>query len=69
MELKKELEASHDPEKPLVTSLKKEKEINTFFRLTSPTVIFKLQQAFTDMSDQPSSKEVFLKLRELRNSW
>ena len=48
---------------------KKEKEINTFFRLSSPTVILKLQQAFTDMSDQPSPKEVFLKLRELRNSW
>ena len=69
LELKKELEASHNPEKPLVTSLKKEKEINTFFRLTSPTVISKLQQAFTDMSDHPTPKEVFLKLRELRNSW
>ena len=69
LELKKELEASHNPEKPLVTSLKKEKEINTFFRLSSPTVISKLKEAFTDISDQPSPKEVFLKLRELRNSW
>ena len=29
----------------------------------------KLQQTFTDMSDHPTPKEVFLKLRELRNSW
>jgi len=69
LDLKKELEASYDPEKPLVTSLKKEKEINTFFRLSSPTIISKLQEVFPEISEEPSSKEIFLKLRELRNSW
>ena len=67
--LKKDLDASHDPEKPLVTTLAMEKEINTFFRLSNPTVIEKLRLAFPNMPESPSQKEVFLKLRELRNSW
>ena len=46
-----------------------EKEINTFFRLNSPTVIARLRQAFPDMADEPSSKEVFVRLRALRNDW
>ena len=64
-----ELEGSYDPAKPLVTSLELERDINTFFRLTSPTVIEQLREAFTDLPERPSPKEVFLKLRELRNSW
>ena len=67
--LKKALDASHDPEKPLVTTLAMEKEINTFFRLTSSTVIDRLREVFPNMSETPSQKEVFIKLRELRNSW
>ena len=67
--LKKDLEASHDPENPLVTTLAMEKEINTFFRLTNSTVIDRLREAFPNMSETPSQKEVFVKLRELRNSW
>ena len=67
--LKKELDASHDPEKPLVTTLAMEKDINTFFRLTNSTVIDRLREAFPNMSETPSQKEVFIKLRELRNSW
>ena len=69
LSLQKNLEDSHDPEKPLVTTLAMEKEINTFFRLTSSTVITKLQESFPNMSEKPSQKEVFVKLRELRNSW
>jgi len=46
-----------------------EKEINTFFRLTNSTVITRLREAFPNMSETPSQKEVFIKLRELRNSW
>lgn len=68
-ELLAQLEAEHDPERALVTTLALEKEINTFFRLTSPTVIAELRNAFPDLPDQPSPKEVFLRLRELRNSW
>jgi hydroxyacylglutathione hydrolase len=58
-----------DPAKALVTTLALEKEINTFFRLTSPTVIKRLREAFPDLPDDPDSKTVFLKLRELRNKW
>ena len=58
-----------DPGQALVSSLALEKEINTFFRLHSPSVIAALREAFPDLSEQPNPKEVFLKLRELRNSW
>ena len=67
--LLRELEADHDPAHALVTTLGLEKQVNTFFRLTSPTVIAELKKAFPDLPDQPSPKEVFLRLRELRNSW
>ena len=46
-----------------------EREINTFFRLTSPTVIAKLRETFPDLPEKPDQRTVFLKLRELRNSW
>jgi hydroxyacylglutathione hydrolase len=52
-----------------VTTLALEKEINTFFRLHSPTVIARLREAFPDLPDDPDAKTVFLKLRELRNRW
>ncbi len=67
--LLEELEASHDPSAALVTTLGLEKEVNTFFRLTSPSVIARLRDAFPDLPDEPSPKDVFLRLRELRNSW
>jgi hydroxyacylglutathione hydrolase len=58
-----------DTAKALVTTLKLEKEINTFFRLTSPSVIKRLREAYPDMADNPDAKTVFLNLRELRNKW
>ena len=58
-----------DPAHALVTTLAVEKEVNTFFRLHSPTVITKLREAFPDLPDQPDPKTVFVKLRELRNKW
>ena len=58
-----------DTNQPLVTTLGLEKEINTFFRLHSPTVIRKLREAFPDLPENPDEKTVFLKLRELRNKW
>ncbi|HEX3498157.1 MAG TPA: hydroxyacylglutathione hydrolase [Stellaceae bacterium] len=60
---------AQDPAKPLVTTLALEREINTFFRLTSPSVIARLREAFPDLPDHPDAKTVFLKLRELRNKW
>lgn len=60
---------NQDPNNARVTTLREEKEINTFFRLQSPSVIARLQESFPDIGDSPSPKTVFLKLRELRNSW
>jgi hydroxyacylglutathione hydrolase len=58
-----------DPGNALVTTLAQEKEINTFFRLDSPSVIARLQEQFPDIGDNPAPRDVFLKLRELRNTW
>src|SRR5499426_2848030 len=58
-----------DPSRAYVSTLEVEREINTFFRLTSPTVIAKLREAFPDLAEQPDQRIVFLKLRELRNAW
>jgi len=61
--------ANQDPDDALVTTLAQEREINTFFRLQNPSVIARLQESFPEIGDRPSPKDVFLKLRELRNSW
>ncbi len=58
-----------DPDDALVTTLEMERQFNTFFRLTSSTVIAKLRERFPNLPDNPDRKTVFLKLRELRNSW
>ena len=67
--LSRELEQTHDPANPTVTTIAQEREINTFFRLTSPTIAKRLREAFPELSEDPSPKEVFVRLRELRNSW
>lgn len=61
--------SAHDPENSLVTTIGEEREINTFFRLQQPTVINRLRESFPDLADDASPKDVFLKLRELRNNW
>ena len=61
--------ADQDPAAALVTTLAIEREINTFFRLDSPSVIARLQERFPEIGDHPDSRTVFLKLRELRNAW
>ncbi len=58
-----------DPADAHVTTLAEEKEINTFFRLQSSSVIERLYEQFPEIGDSPDAKTVFLKLRELRNSW
>ncbi|MCP4301864.1 MAG: hydroxyacylglutathione hydrolase [Gammaproteobacteria bacterium] len=60
---------NQDPADALVTSMAQEREINTFFRLQSPTVVAKLAAEFPELGDSPDARAVFLKLRELRNSW
>jgi len=60
---------NQDPADALVTTLAQEREMNTFFRLDSPSVIARLRENFPEIGDAPDSRTVFLKLRELRNSW
>ena len=60
---------NQDPADALVTSMSQEREINTFFRLQSPTVVAKLAEEFPELGDNPDARAVFLKLRELRNRW
>jgi hydroxyacylglutathione hydrolase len=60
---------NQDPHHARLTTLGEEKDVNTFFRLGNPTVIARLREAFPDLPEQPSPKDVFLRLRELRNSW
>lgn len=61
--------ADQDPNNAMVTTLADERRINTFFRLDSPSVIARLVEQFPELGDNPSRRNVFLKLRELRNSW
>ena len=60
---------AQDPNAPLVSTLALEKDINTFFRLRSPSVIARLREAFPDLPAAVDAQTVFVKLRELRNSW
>ena len=61
--------AGHDPATSVVTTLGQEKQHNTFMRLGSTSMIAKLRESFPDLGAAPDAKTVFLKLRELRNSW
>ena len=61
--------SEQDPANALVSTLAIEKDINTFFRLTSPGVIAALREKFPEIGESPDPKTVFLKLRELRNNW
>jgi hydroxyacylglutathione hydrolase len=61
--------AGQDPATGRLTTLGEEKEVNTFLRLSSPSVIAALREAFPELPDEPDAKTVFVKLRELRNRW
>jgi len=58
-----------DPDDALVTTLAQERQVNTFFRLQSASVIARLRELFPEIGDDPDPRIVFLKLRELRNRW
>jgi hydroxyacylglutathione hydrolase len=58
-----------DPNAAYVSTLGVERGVNTFLRLTSPSVIARLREAFPDLPEAPDPRTVFLKLRELRNHW
>jgi len=61
--------SGQDPNQAYVSTLEVERQVNTFFRLTSPVVIAALRESFPDLPEQPDPRTVFLKLRELRNKW
>ena len=61
--------SGQDPNRAYVSTLGVEREINTFFRLTNPTVIARLRESFPDLPEKPDPRTVFIKLRELRNKW
>ena len=58
-----------DPDSALITTMAMELEVNTFFRLQNASVIARLREAFPELGESPDPREVFLHLRELRNSW
>ncbi len=58
-----------DPATSAVTTLAREKQFNTFMRLGSASVFAQLRERFADLPEQPDPQTVFMKLRELRNSW
>lgn len=60
---------SQNPDQAVVTTIAQEKSINTFFRLSNPSVIAGLRDSFPDLPEVLTPEMVFLKLRELRNHW
>ncbi len=60
---------NQDPNDAFVSMIGDERNVNTFFRLDAPGVIARLCEQFPELGDSPDRKSVFLKLRELRNSW
>ena len=61
--------SGHDPAISVVTTLADERRFNTFFRLSSASVIARLRESFPDLPEAPDARTVFTKLRELRNTW
>ena len=57
------------PEDARITTLGEEKRVNAFLRLQNPEVIAKLRERFPEVGEKPDARTVFVKLRELRNSW
>ena len=60
---------SQKPEDARVTTLGEEKRVNAFLRLHNPEIIARLRERFPGIGEKPDARTVFVKLRELRNSW
>jgi hydroxyacylglutathione hydrolase len=52
-----------------LTTLADEKRFNTFFRLANAEIIAGLRGKFPELPEAPGPREVFIRLRELRNKW
>jgi hydroxyacylglutathione hydrolase len=60
---------SQRPEDARVTTLGEEKRVNAFLRLQNPQIVARLRETFPEIGEKPDARTVFVKLRELRNSW
>jgi len=71
VEAAKRLESAktHDGAMARVTTLGEEKRVNAFLRLQNPQIIARLREKFPEIGETPDARTVFVKLRELRNSW
>ena len=58
-----------DPAQARVTTLETEQQVNSFLRLTSASLIATLRKSFPDLGETPDPQTVFVRLRELRNTW
>ena len=57
------------PDNQVITTIAQEKTFNTFLRLEQPSVVSNLVEQHPDLGSNPTRKDIFLKLRELRNNW
>ena len=53
----------------IITTLGQERQINLFLRLDNAELIANLKAQHPELGDTPTPRQVFLKLRELRNHW
>jgi hydroxyacylglutathione hydrolase len=58
-----------EPTAARITTLGEEKRVNAFLRLQNPQIVARLREKFPDIGEKPDARTVFVKLRELRNSW
>jgi len=58
-----------DETNPFVSTLGLEKEISPFFRLANPEIVHRLTADYPELSATPSSEDVFVRLRQLRDKW
>jgi hydroxyacylglutathione hydrolase len=63
------LAKAQKPEDARITTLGEEKRVNAFLRLQNPEIIARLRERFPEIGEKPDARTVFVKLRELRNSW
>ena len=52
-----------------LTTLGEERHFNTFFRLGNAEIIAGLREQFPELPEDPAPREVFIRLRQLRNKW
>jgi len=60
---------NQDPHQAHVTTMEEEKHINSFFRLNNASIIKELKRSLPDFPDNPTERQVFTALRQLRNVW